>query len=935
MEHLKNQINAVRSTILSRVEQGQLVPLEIVEPTIEVLNKALKWDLSAEEISHIAFQIQTTMNIGIDKQAIILGNSENNVKRWFDASKTEFSWTYWKAYERLLQETGRSIEVLNENERIIDSILDLSGDPRIKEPWKRAGLVMGNVQSGKTQNYLGLVNKAMDCGYKIIIILGGHQNELRKQTQIRVDEGVIGRESFHLVQGYEDRPIGVGEWRQERVSTMTTTESDFNRMTANNLRINLHDLSVPIVFTIKKLTPIMKNLFEWIAEFHNLRPENGEKLNLDLPMLLIDDEADYASINTKAHRDEITATNKYIRMLRGLFNRSTYVAYTATPFANIFIDPESGDEMVNDENLFPKDFMIKIPVPDNYLGQNFYFESNDEGGVRDPIVLIDDNEEMLPLKHNTKSDVGPMSETLKDAIRAFIVSSAIRNLRGDEYEHKTMIVNITHLNVHQKDLTFMIDKYLTELTNLIESNTGFSIKQALNNSTIKEIKNTYDMRFNVEETFEELYEQLYAASKKITVYGINNESDQVLDYSPFSKGLSAIVIGGHKLSRGLTLEGLNISYFARNSKAYDTLMQMCRWFGYRPYYGDLCKVYLPVESNEWYSFISEAINDLYKQLERMSLQGKTPSDFGLKVRAHPGALQVTANHKKETAKAAVLKIDLWGQRQRRFRFYNDDEINTKNFHTAESFVNELQELSPDNISKDEHSPSTVIKDVPHQSVIKFLEKMQLQEDDLGDTPLLNHISFMEENEIPNFKVIVFNQSAGRAFLWSKHEKFKGMTQIKTSEFAGHSINLANRTVKSDGRLFFPPRAELGSSGDESLGLSNEVIKNMKEDASSKNLGHFDFIRSEARDYPLLIIYLFNLAAAEPYEKFTDKDYENIDITFPFKDPTIGLSISFPILENQINMDRKDIGLMNRQSMQLVETNKVFRQMEMFTTPEDD
>ena len=504
MEHLKNQINTVRSTILGRVEQGHLVELELVEKTIEILNKALEWKLSAEEIEHIAFQIESTMNIGIDNQAIILGNTKNDVKRWFDASKTEIEWTYWEAYERLLQETGRSIEVLNENEKIINSILDLSGDPRIKEPWKRAGLVMGNVQSGKTQNYLGLVNKAMDCGYKIIILLGGHQNELRKQTQLRVDEGVIGRESIHLVQGYKDIPIGVGNWRPERVSTMTTTESDFNRKTADNLRINLHDLKVPIVFTIKKLTPIMKTLYEWITDFHSLDPDNGKKL--DLPMLLIDDEADYASINTKAHKEDITATNKYIRMLRGLFNRSTYVAYTATPFANIFIDPQSGDEMINDENLFPKDFMIKIPVPDNYLGQNFYFESNDEGGVRDPIVLIDDNEEMLPLKHNTKSDVGPLSDTLKDSIRAFVISSAIRNLRGDEYEHKTMIINITHLNCHQLTITRMIEDYLKELTNLIASNTGFSLEKALNNSTIREIKNTYEMRFNVKETFIELYE---------------------------------------------------------------------------------------------------------------------------------------------------------------------------------------------------------------------------------------------------------------------------------------------------------------------------------------------------------------------------------------------------------------------------------------------
>ena len=934
MEHLKNQINVVRSSILAKIKPGQPAPEELVYKTIEILNKALEWDLNLDEIDHISSQITMTMNIGVDNEAIILGNENNNVKRWFDASKTEFDWTYWKAYERLLQESGRSIDVLNENERIIDNILDFSGDPRIKEPWKRAGLVMGNVQSGKTQNYIGLINKAMDCGYKIIILLGGHQNELRKQTQLRVDEGVIGRESIHLVQGYEDKPIGVGSWRKERVSTMTTTESDFNRTTANNLRINLHDLSVPIVFTIKKLKPIMKNLYEWIAEFHNLDPENTKKL--DLPMLIIDDEADYASINTKAHKDEITATNKYIRMLRGLFNRSTYVAYTATPFANIFIDPDSSDEMINDENLFPKDFMIKIPVPDNYLGQSFYFENNDEGGVRDPIVLIDDNEEMLPLKHNTKSDVGPLSKSIKDAIRSFILTCAIRNLRGDEGKHKTMIVNITHLNIHQKSLTFMIENYLRDITNAIASNSGFSLSESLNNSSIRKLKKTFDMRFNVDETFEQLFEQLHAASAKIKVFGINNETDQVLDYTLYERGLSAIVIGGHKLSRGLTLEGLNISYFARNSKAYDTLMQMCRWFGYRPNYGDLCKVYLPVESNEWYSFISEAINDLYKQLERMSLQGKTPLDFGLKVRAHPGALQVTANHKKETAESSIHKIDLWGQRQRRFRFYADDSINTNNFHIAEKFVNEYLDKNPSSLGTDIYTPSRIINDIPHKDIINFLEQMNLKEDDLGDEPLINHIKFMQDNNMPNFKVALFNQMSGRKFLWSKHEKFANKigNQNKEVMFAGQIINLANRTIKSNGKLFFPPRAELGSSGDERIGLSENAVNKIKIASKSKNPGHFEYIRAEERDYPLLIIYLFNLAVAEPYEKFTSKDYDGIDISFPFSDPSVGLSISFPILENQKNMDKKDISIMNKESMQLVETNKIFRQLEMFTTPED-
>ena len=214
---------------------------------------------------------------------------------------------------------------------------------------------MGNVQSGKTQNYIGLINKAMDAGYKVIILLGYHMNNLRKQTQVRVDEGVIGRESTHIVSAHLGAPkrIGVGNYRTQDVATATSSEEkgDFNKNLANNLGIAFNNLKDPIILTIKKNSRILNNLVDWIKTKHLLDPEDGKKL--DLPLLFIDDEADWASINSKAHKKEITATNKSIREILGLFNRSTYVAYTATPFANIFIDPESADEMYGDD-LFPK-----------------------------------------------------------------------------------------------------------------------------------------------------------------------------------------------------------------------------------------------------------------------------------------------------------------------------------------------------------------------------------------------------------------------------------------------------------------------------------------------------------------------------------------------------------------------------------------------------
>ena len=201
--------------------------------------------------------------------------------------------------------------------------------------------------------------------------------------------------------------------------------------------------------------------------------EEGKKL--DLPLLFIDDEADFASVNTAAHRDDITATNRYIRQIINLFNRSTYVAYTATPFANIFIDPETTDEMYGDD-LFPSDFMIRVPVPDNYLGQNFYFENQDYEEIG-PVVIIDDNEDLIPVRHNSMTMVGPLTPSIKDSIRAFIISCALRDYRGHEKNHKTMMINITHLNALQGQLAPMIEDYLKELKNSIDNVIGYELQK--------------------------------------------------------------------------------------------------------------------------------------------------------------------------------------------------------------------------------------------------------------------------------------------------------------------------------------------------------------------------------------------------------------------------------------------------------------------------
>ena len=483
-------------------------------------------------------------------------------------------------------------------------------------------------------------------------------------------------------------------------------------------------------------------------------------------------EADWASINSKAHKKEITATNKSIEIL-GLFNRSTYVAYTATPFANIFIDPESADEMYGDD-LFPKDFMVRVPVPDVYLGQDFYFKNQDHEKIN-PVEIIQDNEDMLRLKHNSMATIGQMAPSLQDAIKTFIISNSIRDARGDEKEDKTMMINITHFNAIQGQLTIMIDDYLKTLKNSIESIIGDKSNR-LNNSTIKSFQKIFDTKFDVDETFEDVLNHIRKSINKIKVFGINTQSAQVLDYDLYPDGLSAIVIGGHKLSRGLTLSGLSVSYFARNSKAYDTLMQMCRWFGYRPNYGDLCKVFLPIESNDWYSYIAEAIDELYQELETMSLQEKTPMDFGLKVRSHPSNLIVTAKYKAGNVKNSIVSIDMWGTRERRFTFLNDNETNEHNLDVTKTFYKKITQTNP--MQKVAKNNSLLIENVDHQDIVDYLESTKLIESSLGDRALLEQINTMQDNNLPKFKVLVKSIETGnKKLFWQNDYPDKNVKRI--------------------------------------------------------------------------------------------------------------------------------------------------------------
>tara|TARA_R110001583_G_scaffold142925_1_gene295048 strand:+ start:2353 stop:5217 length:2865 start_codon:yes stop_codon:yes gene_type:complete len=905
---------------------------ETVKKVVQEFEQIPDFQFSGEDFKLLKFQLESMFNIKIGERTIKLANPD--LPLWFNNKKSQIDWAHWNAYKEMLISQARAIDVINENEKVIDSILDYSGDPKTPGTWSRKGLVMGNVQSGKTQNYLGLINKAIDCGYKTIIVLGGHLNDLRKQTQERIDEGVLGKESKHLI--LENKataaPIGVGIFNPNKIHTGTSTMGDFNKPSADNFGFKLNG-SDPVIFTIKKHTSVLEGLYKFIKEEHFLNPESGKRL--DGPLLLIDDEADYASINTKHHKEEVTKTNDCIRNLLTLFNRNTYVGYTATPFANIFIDPDS-NSYTDEDDLFPRDFMIKIPVPDNYMGQDFFFgnglpqeleseyaETTSE--ALSPVILIRDHLPIFELKSAQKMPFLP--ESLKEAVRAFIIVIAIRCHRGESSAHNTMLVNVSHLKDHQNQLETFIEEYHKEINQSIIAYAGLDIKAARSSNSLAELESTFNKIFNVKENYESVFNRLLEASGKIETWAINQSNkksdNKDLDYSKHKEyGLSVIVIGGHKLSRGLTLEGLSVSYFVRNSKAYDTLMQMCRWFGYRPTYKDLCKVYLPEESYDWYSFISSSIKEIYQELDLMSKRGDRPSEFGLKVREHPGAMIITAKNKIGAGTSEVIRQDLWGQIQRRFKFKELKDVNIKNLAYTKAFIQTLSDNGKkDNILSNKYKGGPVVfSDVSYDDIIAFVQNIDLPEDDIGNRAVISHLKSMKNKGLKTPKVALFNQSKSRNPKWVELLESSDKKFINTPySFVGEDIVLPKRAMNFKDGNYYIPSVQLGNPDDEKIFLETPELVSNSMDTKPVN---FDYLCAEERDFPGLIIYLFAVAHVTPFP-YSKKHNPNPKIKLAHgNNATLGFSLSFPRIDKLKGLTSKEINELNKTTKHEYKVNKI-------------
>lgn len=777
------------------------------------------------------------------------GVASKDFEPWLADAKIrgEIDGYYWNRYRRLLVEKKMPPDVVSGMDEVTDRILGYLGNPRDDGEWSRRGMVVGYVQSGKTANYTGLVCKAADAGYRLIVVIAGIHNNLRNQTQSRIDEGFIGRDTARLAR--KDRAeaqkiIGVGRFDQTRFPvSLTTSLRDFNKATATTNTSQIGQYSVPVVLVIKKNASTLKNLVEWLKE----HSAGAASEMVEQPMLLIDDEADNASINIKHGKDEVARINGQIRELLGLFRRSCYVGYTATPFANIFIDPDTDHDTFR-QDLFPRHFIIGLDAPSNYFGAQKVFIDNRDEHIRD----IDDNEDILPLKHKIDHSLDGLPASLEKAMRAFIVARAIRNLRGQQGDHASMLVNASRFTGIQGQLRRRISDFVERIRSAVTVDGGKGTA-ALQNAQIAALRQVWSEEFaelDGADRWEPIQSSLHdvlAASRIVEVNASRQASS--LDYDRKGDfGQTVIAIGGFSLSRGLTLEGLTVSYFLRNSMMYDTLMQMGRWFGYRPDYEDLCRVWMPAESVGWYAHIAEAMDELQRDLKRMELDGGTPEDFGLAVRSHPQNLIVTARNKMGSGQEVPMKVGLANRLIETTRLSADPTIIERNVAAARRLVEISHKPgTAESVVTRESSPfGTLASGVPVEHVLEFLRAFRPHGSNPATDPRLigDYISDRAATELELWDILIASAKGN-----------DNQDDLIGPALGTYSRTVAKRDVDSGFFDIGSGSARVGQPGDEKAGLDDTTIQDAEVEFRMKEPKKTfpDHIYRSARSRPLLIV----------------------------------------------------------------------------------
>ncbi len=839
--------------------------------------------LSDEEVEQIAREIEHKQGIKAGLGAVV---DSDEFEPWLDDAKPGIEPFYWKRYQKLLLQNGLPKDVVISTDKVTDKILSRLGNPEKQVPWDRRGMVVGHVQSGKTANYTGLICKAADAGYRLVIVIAGIHNNLRNQTQARIDEGFIGRDtgkSQEASKGGARHIVGVGHFDPNNTPvSLTNTLRDFNKTTASTNTSEIDSYKVPVVLVIKKNHRTLANLLDWLKD----NSARGDQEMIDQPMLLIDDEADNASINTKYGKSAkgqslVTTINGQIRDLLNMFHRSCYIGYTATPFANIFIDPDQDDEMYN-EDLFPKDFIIGLDAPSNYFGPTKIFVDGlpeDD----DPVWLryIVDNEDLLPIKHKIDHDLDALPPSLTKALRTFLLARTIRNMRGQKAAHCSMLVNASRFTAVQGRLRNRLHETLERIQNAVRINASRGTA-ALNDPEIAALHGVWKEEYpEVEFVWPSIQSELLDAIASAKVVEVNSRAND-LDYtSSGERGQTVVAVGGFSLSRGLTLEGLAVTWFLRNTMMYDTLMQMGRWFGYRGGYEDLCRIWMPAEAIDWYAFIANASEELHDELRTMEQAKATPRMFGLAVRSHPASLLVTARNKMGSGKKITTLVGLSNKFVETSRISIDPRELSANLGIAKALVSKLNEAG---LSKELSPWGTLVRGVPVDFIDEFLAGWRNAEQSVTTDPgpVRSYIRARRADELQSWDLLIPSlvngtpdASLGMPIVPATRSVDLHDLQHDFMSFSGKKMRVASRGIEKAG--VDPVKADAAEAR----------YREEKGKADGDRVNYPDSIYRRERDRGLFILHF--VKAKAPKGKENAREASLIP-----DDPVVAWGISLPV-----------------------------------------
>ena len=780
---------------------------------------------------------------------------------WYKASINDgFFWNRYKDF--LLNIKKWSRPVVERLHNTTEDIMDDLGNPKSEEPFQRRGLLLGDVQSGKTATYTAICNKATDAGYKVIIVLAGMMENLRIQTQERLDAEFVGLDSKYSLDRKADSsmrniPVGVGKIppfvQDKRITRFTSVQTDFNAGVIKSNGLNLNDLKGTALFVVKKNKSVLNNLFKWLTKDEDV---------LNLPMLLIDDEADNASVNTNSDEKDPTAINAAINKILRAFKQTTYLGITATPFANIFIDPQIADDGAA-KDLFPRHFLTLLPTPDMYIGADKIFGNGNEedwnkrqeGKYANSIIKIenDEQQDFFVFKHKKElaDELYDLPPSLYEAIGYFCLVNAISDFRYDANQHRSMMVNVSRFTDVQNVTAKLITEYIRQIKSDLENYSQLPVNQAMKIKTIQNLNyiwNKYKLEDIAGIKWDDLLKDyLYKSVRRIQVRSVNQTTGaKSLDYYNYKQiGMRVIAVGGNGLSRGLTLEGLCVSYFYRNTCTYDVLMQMGRWFGYRNNYDDLFKIWMGEDAVGWYAYITDAFNELKKELRHMAKQNMTPEDFGLKVRQDPGALIVTARNKMRSGTAVNVPITLSNRMIETARLWNDVDIIINNNKLCENTIKSISAERRIKRDYDDYTKAYIWRNVPREKIIELIKGYKSHPWNLNYQSVALS-EFIENDE--SLKIWDVAIPTGS----DEEEYFLKLTEEESLSLHAEKRNITNDATFDKMLKVSDRHVRVGAGGCTKIGLEKEKIIKLRKAANGKATDKTYLIPERK---PLVLIHL--------------------------------------------------------------------------------